>query len=101
MDATESFLRTMVDEIERSDINVRLCFQDVLLPGSGDRSWEDCRYRKPVLCVTYEESDGLLEDIRAHFPDDIQRISVYRNLGERTRVRSSHKAGDLYQVLGD
>ena len=41
----------------------------------------------PVICVTYEESDGLLEDIARHFPDDAARISAYRQLGERTAVR--------------
>jgi hypothetical protein len=36
--------------------------------------------------VTYEDSEGLIADIRHHFPDDTARISAYENLGERTPV---------------
>jgi len=86
MDATASVLR-MVDELERSDINVIMlsgcviAWFNVIDPAKIAQETG-----KPVICVTYEESDGLLEDIRHHFPDDIQRISAYRNLGERIRV---------------
>jgi len=41
----------------------------------------------PVICVTYEESDGLLEDIARHFPEDPARVAAYRQLGERSPVR--------------
>ena len=40
----------------------------------------------PVICVTYEDSEGLFGDIRHHFPDDEARISAYESLGERTLV---------------
>ena len=86
MDATASVLR-MVDELERSDINVIMlsgcviAWFNVIDPAKIAQETG-----KPVICVTYEESDGLLEDIRHHFPEDIQRISAYRNLGERIRV---------------
>ncbi len=30
----------------------------------------------PVICVTYEDSDGLIADISNHFPDDKARISA-------------------------
>jgi hypothetical protein len=40
----------------------------------------------PVICVTYEDSEGIIADIRDHFPDDTARISAYENLGERTPV---------------
>jgi len=86
MDATESVLR-MVDELERKDINVIMLSGCVIawfnVIDPAKIAWET---GKPVICVTYEESDGLLEDIRHHFPDDIRRISAYRNLGERIRV---------------
>ena len=86
MDATASVLR-MVDELERRDINVIMlsgcviAWFNVIDPAKIAKET-----RKPVICVTYEESDGLLEDIRHHVPEDIQRISAYRNLGERIRV---------------
>jgi hypothetical protein len=86
MDATESILR-MVDDIERTDINVIMLSGCVIAWFNVINPAVIARHAgKPVICVTYEESDGLLDDIRHHFPDDIQRISAYRNLGERTRI---------------
>jgi len=40
----------------------------------------------PVVCVTYEDSDGLAGDIRHHFPGDRLRAEAYDRLGERTPV---------------
>jgi len=86
MDATESVLR-MVEELERSDINVIMlsgcviAWFNVIDPARIEKETG-----KPVICVTYEDSEGLLEDIRHHFPDDTRRISAYTDLGERTRV---------------
>lgn len=37
----------------------------------------------PVIAVTYEESEGLEDHIRHHFPGDEERLRMYRNLGER------------------
>ncbi len=43
----------------------------------------------PVIAVTYEESEGLEEHIRHHFPGDEERLRMYRNLGERMPVSLS------------
>lgn len=42
----------------------------------------------PVVCVTYEESDGLEDDISRHFDgeDADKRLELYRGLGGRTAV---------------
>jgi endonuclease V-like protein UPF0215 family len=40
----------------------------------------------PVIAVTYEESEGLEDHIRHHFPGDEERLRLYRNLGERIPV---------------
>jgi hypothetical protein len=40
----------------------------------------------PVICVTYEDSSGLEDDIRHHFPRDEVRLGAYRKLGERSAV---------------
>lgn len=37
----------------------------------------------PVVVVTYEDSDGLEEDIASHFPGDVERMAAYRRLGRR------------------
>ena len=86
MDATERILH-MVRDLERSDINV------IMLSGCVI-AWfnvvDPARIAKesgvPVICVTYEESDGLVADIIHHFPDDEVRIAAYRSMGERIPV---------------
>ncbi len=41
----------------------------------------------PVVCVTYEHSDGLASHIVRHFPEDMPRLRAYEKLGERVPVR--------------
>ena len=40
----------------------------------------------PVICVSYEASEGLEAGIRNHFPGDDERIIAYHRLGERIPV---------------
>ena len=100
MDATASVLR-MVNELERNDINVIMlsgcviAWFNVIDPAKIAQETG-----KPVICVTYEKSDGLLEDIRHHFPEDIQRISAYRNLGERIRIELHTKQAIFIRCWG-
>jgi endonuclease V-like protein UPF0215 family len=83
MDATETILR-MIRDLQRRDLNV------ILLSGCVI-AWFNVidplhiaeESGVPVICVTYEESDGLAGDIRHHFPDDTARISAYEKLGNR------------------
>lgn len=37
----------------------------------------------PVISVTYEDSPGLEDDIRYHFPGDTERLAAYIALGKR------------------
>jgi len=37
----------------------------------------------PVIGVSYEQSAGLAEEIRRHFPGDAVRLAAYEKLGER------------------
>jgi uncharacterized protein len=86
MDGTDVVLQ-MVRDLDRSDLNI------ILLSGCAI-AWfnilNPARILKmtgiPVICVTYEESAGLLDDIRYHFPGDEQRIAAYLRLGERNPV---------------
>ena len=41
----------------------------------------------PVIVTTYEESEGLEEEIRRRFPGDAGRLAAYRRLGDRIPVR--------------
>jgi len=87
MDATDTILQ-MVRDLRRRDVSVILL--SVCLIG-GFHVIDPGRVARetgiPVICVTYEESDGLLEDITRHFPDAAARISAYRQLGARPAVR--------------
>ena len=85
-DATDTVLR-MIQDLDRQDINV------VLLSGcviAWYNIFDPVRIEEesgiPVICVTYEESDGLIDDIRSHFPGDGDRIQAYLRLGERVPV---------------
>jgi endonuclease V-like protein UPF0215 family len=82
-DATDTILR-MIRDLDRRDINIVLlsgcviAWFNVIDPG---RIAEESGI--PVICVTYEDSDGLLDDLRRHFPDDEARVQAYIRLGER------------------
>jgi endonuclease V-like protein UPF0215 family len=86
LDATCSVISLVLD-FGRRDINV-------LMLGGCVLSWfnivdleEVARVTEiPVICVTYEDSEGLLPDLMHHFPNDEYRLSLYRRLGERTPV---------------
>ncbi len=85
-DATETILQ-MIHELDRLDLNA------ILLSGCVIAWFNIIDINRihqetgiPVVCVTYEKSDGLVEDIRYHFPGDESRVSAYVRLGERTRV---------------
>jgi endonuclease V-like protein UPF0215 family len=85
-DATASVLR-MINELERKDINAIMlsgciiAWFNIINPAKIAEETG-----KPVICVTYEDSEGLLPEISHHFPDDTARITAYRNLGERIPV---------------
>jgi uncharacterized protein len=85
-DATDVIIR-MIRDLDRRDINVVLlsgcviAWFNVIDPG---RIAEESGI--PVICVTYEESDGLLDELRHHFPGDEARIQAYIRLGERVPV---------------
>jgi uncharacterized protein len=83
VDATETIL-TMVQSLKRRDLNVILlsgcviAWFNVIDPG---RIHDETGV--PVICVTYEESDGLIDEIRRHFPGDESRLLAYLRLGDR------------------
>lgn len=86
MDATEEVIR-MIRSLERSDLNA------IMLSGCVIAWFNVMDPEKiaestglPVICVTYEDSEGLAEDIRYHFPDDAVRFGAYEKLGERRAV---------------
>jgi uncharacterized protein len=88
-DATESVIG-MVAGLERRDINLLMISGCVI-------AWyniiDPVAVRDatglPVIIVTYEESEGLEQDIADRFPGDAERLAAYRMLGDRTPFRLS------------
>lgn len=86
MDATDGILG-MVRDLDRRDINVIMLSGCVIAWFNViDPARISHETGIPVICVTYEDSDGLEADIRHHFPGDAERIAAYRQLGERLPV---------------
>jgi endonuclease V-like protein UPF0215 family len=86
MDATDTVLR-MIRDLDRRDINVVLVSGCVIAWFNVIDCWRISEESEiPFICVTYEESDGLLNDLRHHFPGDETRVQAYLRLGERVPV---------------
>lgn len=102
MDATEGVLR-IFESLQRDDINV------IMLNGCVI-SWFNIidimevykRLQIPLICVTYEESEGLEEHIVRHFEEDERdsRIEAYRRLGDRVPVELQDGFEVLIRFLG-
>jgi endonuclease V-like protein UPF0215 family len=86
MDATNTVIR-MVHNLQRTDINVIMLSGCVIAWFNVvDPARIVLETGQPVICVTYEDSDGLMEDIHYHFPDDAVRLGAYKKLGDRIPV---------------
>ncbi|MCW3133733.1 MAG: DUF99 family protein [Methanophagales archaeon] len=102
MDATEGVLHVF-ESLERADINIMMLNGCVI-------SWFNIIDIKrvyeqlgiPLICVTYEESEGLEEHIARHFEaiERDSRIEAYRRLGNRVSVRSHNYFNVLIRSLG-
>ena len=87
MDATEQLL-SMYTRLNRDDIRGWIL-------GGGVISWFNVvdiprlseRTNIPVVCVSYEESEGLEKYIEEYFPADSRnRLAILSKAGERTKV---------------
>lgn len=86
MDATDTIL-AMIRDLKRRDLNA------IMLSGcviawfniiDPERIFSETGI--PVIGVSYEESGGLDDEIRTHFPEDSARLEAYRRLGDRQAV---------------
>ncbi|MBS7635499.1 DUF99 family protein [Candidatus Bathyarchaeota archaeon] len=93
MDATEKIIE-MYRTLERRDINVLMlngCVISWYNVIDLDRVYKELSL--PLICVTYEESEGLEKYFLELFPLDCEkRIEVYRKNGPRTLItlRTGH-----------
>lgn len=87
MDATDVVIR-IVTSLDRRDINLIMisgsviAWYNIIDPAAVQEATG-----LPVIITTYEESDGLEDEIRHHFPGDAGRLAAYRRLGSRIPVR--------------
>jgi len=88
LDATEAVLR-LYGRLRRKDINILMLNGCVI-------SWFNVvdlhevseRTGRPLICVTYEPSQGLEPYFRQYFPGDWQeRLAIYERNGPRKEVR--------------
>ncbi|MDY6864503.1 MAG: DUF99 family protein [Halobacteriota archaeon] len=89
MDATDGVIK-LFKGLDREDVNF------ILLNGSViswfniiDLKYLADRLKIPVISITYEESDGLEDNIIGLFDDWEDRLKLYRQLGDRKRVMLS------------
>ena len=86
-DATQAVLE-IYRRLDRRDINA------LLLSGAAI-SWFNIidlvavfeEVSRPLICLTYEESEGLEKYLREYFPEPEEKIERYRSLGMREKIR--------------
>lgn len=99
LDATEGVLRLYRD-LERRDINL-LLFNGCVISWYNiidlDAVFDDLGI--PLICVTYEESEGLEKYFR-EFEDSEERLKIYGRLGKRTPIKLHTGHEILVRSLG-
>ena len=95
-DATDSILR-MYKKLQRDDISF-LMISGLIISMYNivdiKKIWNETTI--PIIGVTYDDSKGIEDAIKFHFPDSYQsKIKEYHNLGERTKF-TLHTGYDLY-----
>ncbi len=86
LDGTDGVL-DIFKRLERTDINLILLNGCVIsLFNLVDIFKVHERTKIPIICVTYEESEGL-EKYFEEFKDCEERMEIYKRLGERTKIK--------------
>ena len=99
-DATSAVLR-IYEQLDRADINA------IVLSGVAV-SWFNIinlaevfdKIQKPLICVTYEGSMGLEKYINEYFPKPEKKLSLYKSLGPRERVKLKTGYEVFVRMLG-
>ena len=101
MDATEGVIE-IFRSLEREDVNATLlggCVISWFNIVDIEKVYEETK--TPVICVTYEESEGLEKYIKEYFADDCDaRIKLYKKLGARERIKLNTGNEILVRFLG-
>jgi len=95
-DATDAILQ-MHQKLNRDDISfVMISGLIISMYNIVDvkRIWNQLKV--PVIGVTYEDSEGIEDAIKYHFPDSYQsKIEEYQRLGQRTKI-TLHTGHDVF-----
>jgi len=95
-DATDAILQ-MHKKLNRDDISfVMIAGLIISMYNIVDikKIWNQLKI--PVIGVTYEDSKGIEDAIKYHFPDSYQlKIEEYHRLGQRTKI-SLHTGHDIF-----
>ena len=98
-DATDSILE-MHQQLKRDDISFVMISGLILSMYNIvniKKIWDNLRI--PVIGVTYDDSKGIEDAIKYHFPDSYQsKIEEYHKLGQRTKIKL-HTGHDLYMRI--
>ena len=95
-DATDSILQ-MYKKLHRDDISFLLVSGLIIsMYNIVDIKKIRDELKIPIIGVTYDDSQGIEDAIKFHFPDSYQsKIEEYHTLGERTKL-TLHTGHDLY-----
>ena len=95
-DATDVIL-TMFEKLDRSDVSFLLISGIIIsLYNMIDVKRISEKTGLPVVAITHEESDGIEDAIRHHFPDSYKsKLAEYSKLGSREKI-TLHTSHDLY-----
>ena len=86
-DATDSILR-MYDSLERQDVTCMMIGGLVISMYNivdGERIVASTGV--PIIAVTYEESDGLEQNIKGRFDNWQEKLTLYKKLGSREKIK--------------
>jgi hypothetical protein len=99
LDATEGVIQ-IFDTLNRRDINAILLNGCVIsMFNIIDLEKVHSETKLPVVCVTYEESEGLDKYLK-EFEDSEVRLSMYKRLGNRTPIKLHTGHEVLVRFLG-
>jgi len=95
-DATDAIL-SMYEKLDRTDVSF-LLISGIIISSYNmiDVKRISEKIGLPVIAITYEESDGIEDAIKHHFPDSYkQKIVEYSKLGSREKI-TLHTSHNLY-----
>jgi len=98
-DATDAIL-SMYEKLDRADISFLLISGIIIsLYNMIDVKRISEKIGLPVIAITHDESDGIEDAIKHHFPDSYKsKLTEYSKLGSRKRSHYTHHIICTYEM---